>query len=242
MSNGDCPVVIGGGYSGFEHDLYRVEIADVDGGAAMFKYSRFNGGLVGRGTFDAAVKKVTIRANRQPILRSGLQSFYLEAFQPVPDRGSPERTAALAEEWRLVYGGRAVLASDSEIDLTEDLFGTVPATGDQSLFFRLWDDVLPDRRLRRRARRVAGRHPARVRPRPARRAPATTGRSRSAPATSAIRELLIDDAPPAGPSACASRSASCAGAPTPRSPATTTRSRTAGASSARSATSPPAAA
>jgi Family of unknown function (DUF6519) len=143
VSNGDCPVVIGGGYSGFEHDLYRVEIADVDGGAAMFKYSRFNGGLVGRGTFDAAVKKVTIRANRQPILRSGLQSFYLEAFQPIPDRGSPERTSALAEEWRLVYGGRAVLASDSEIDLTEDLFGTVPDTGGQSLFFRLWDDVLP---------------------------------------------------------------------------------------------------
>jgi hypothetical protein len=143
VSNGDCPVVIGGGYSGFEHDLYRVEIADVDGAAAMFKYSRFNGGLVGRGSFDAAVKKVTIRANRQPILRSGLKSFYLEAFQPIPDRGSPEHTAALAEEWRLVYGGRAVLASDSEIDLTEDLFGTVPATGDQSRFFRLWDDVLP---------------------------------------------------------------------------------------------------
>ena len=36
-----------------------------------------------------------------------------------------------------------MLASDSEIDLTEDLFGTVPATGEQSLFFRLWDDVLP---------------------------------------------------------------------------------------------------
>ncbi len=143
VSNGDCPVVIGGGYSGFEHDLYRVEIADVDGGAAMFKYSRFNGGLVGRGTFDAAVKKVTIRANRQPILRSGLQRFYLEAFRPLPDRGDAERTAALAEEWQLVYGGRAVLASDSEIDLTEDLFGTVPATGDESLFFRLWDDVLP---------------------------------------------------------------------------------------------------
>ena len=143
VSNGDCPVVIGGGYSGFEHDLYRVEIADVDGGDAMFKYSRFNGGLVGRGTFDAAVKKVTIRANRQPILRSGLQSFYLEAFRPLPDRGDAERTAALAEEWQLVYGGRAVLASDSEIDLSEDLFGTVPATGDESLFFRLWDDILP---------------------------------------------------------------------------------------------------
>ena len=197
VSNGDCPVVIGGGYSGFEHDLYRIEIADVDGGAAMFKYSRFNGGLVGRGTFDAAVKKVTIRANRQPILRSGLQSFYLEAFRPLPDRGSPERTAALAEEWRVVYGGRAVLASDSELDLTENLFGTVPATGDQSLFFRLWDDVLP----------VADFTGAPVELRDGIQlnfgaGPAQPGDYWTFPVRAGDvgnPELLIDDAPPAGP-------------------------------------------
>lgn len=142
VTSGDCPVVVGGGYSGFEHDLYRVEIADVDGPAAMFKYSRFNGGLVGRGTFDATTRKLTIRANRQPILRSGQQSFYLEAFLPFPDRpGGADRTAALAEDWQLLYGGRAVLASDSELDLTEDLFGTVPG-GPNAVFFRLWDDLL----------------------------------------------------------------------------------------------------
>lgn len=147
IRNGDCPVVVGGGYTGFEHDLYRVEIAQVDSGVPMFKWSRFNGGLVGRGTFDADKKKLTIRANRQPILRSGLQSFYLEAYEPLPERppqpAAPdrERTAELAEEWSLVYGGRAVLASDEEIDLTDDLFGVIPGPKERRFFFRLWDDV-----------------------------------------------------------------------------------------------------
>ena len=148
LSAGPCPVVVGGGYSGFEHDLYRVEIAQVAAGGPMFKWSRFNGGLVGRGTFDAAARRLTIQANRQPILRSGLQSFYLEAYEPLParpDQGAVdhERTAELAEEWRLVYGARAALASDEEIDLTEDLFGTIPATPDRRVFFRLWDDIRP---------------------------------------------------------------------------------------------------
>src|SRR4051794_743991 len=50
--SGDCPVPDEGGYTGFEHQLYRVEIADVDAGApAAFKWSRGNGGLVGRGTW-----------------------------------------------------------------------------------------------------------------------------------------------------------------------------------------------
>lgn len=148
VTEGPCPVVVGGGYSGFEHDLYRVEVAQVDGAAPMFKWSRFNGGLVGRGTFDAVARKLTISANRQPILRSALQSFYLEAYEPHPARpvdgeDPPERRAERAEEWRLVYGARAVLASDLEIDLTEDLFGTIPATPDRRVFFRLWDEIRP---------------------------------------------------------------------------------------------------
>jgi hypothetical protein len=147
FSNGDCPVVESGGYSGFEHDLYRVEIADVTGDEEMFKWSRSNGGLVGRGTFDPVARKLTIRANRQPILRSGLRNFYLEAFEPVPQRppqptaADSELTAELAEEWRLVYGARAVLASDEEIDLTEDLVGAIPGPAGRTYFFRLWDDI-----------------------------------------------------------------------------------------------------
>ena len=147
ISEGDCPVVEGGGYSGFEHDLYRVEIAEVASGGPMFKWSRANGGLTGRGTFDAVARKLTIRANRQPILRSGQQTFYLEAFEPRPQRppqpaaADAERTADLAEEWRLVYGGRAVLASDEELDLTQDMFGAIPGPSGRQYFFRLWDDL-----------------------------------------------------------------------------------------------------
>ncbi len=37
---GDCPVQAGGGFTGFEHYLYRIEIATPDGaGNARFKYS-----------------------------------------------------------------------------------------------------------------------------------------------------------------------------------------------------------
>ncbi len=34
-SRGDCPVVGGGGYTGFEHNLYRIEIADTNGAGAL---------------------------------------------------------------------------------------------------------------------------------------------------------------------------------------------------------------
>src|SRR5262245_38893667 len=44
----DCPLVAGGGYTGFEHNLYRIEIADVNSGPPMFKWSQYNGGIVGR--------------------------------------------------------------------------------------------------------------------------------------------------------------------------------------------------
>ena len=50
----DCPVVSAGGYTGFEHYLYRIEIANTTGAIPKFKWSQFNGGLVGRGTFQAA--------------------------------------------------------------------------------------------------------------------------------------------------------------------------------------------
>lgn len=50
--DGDCPVVEGGGYTGFEHQLYRIEIAQTDKSDPYFKWSQFNGGLVGRGRFE----------------------------------------------------------------------------------------------------------------------------------------------------------------------------------------------
>src|SRR6266545_3103786 len=70
---GDCPVIEGGGYTGLEHSLYRIEIAEAPG-APRFKWSRFNGGLVGRALFDAVALRATITANLQAITSSGLES------------------------------------------------------------------------------------------------------------------------------------------------------------------------
>ena len=81
---GDCPVVGGGGYTGFEHNLYRIEIADTAPGApARFKWSQWNGGLAGRGRFDSTTDpdRVIIDAGRAAIVNSGLTEFYLEALQ-----------------------------------------------------------------------------------------------------------------------------------------------------------------
>ncbi len=152
ITPGDCPVVHGGGYTGFEHNLYRIEIAEVGTASApMFKWSQFNGGLVGRGTFDATTRKLKVTANRQAILRSGLQDFYLEVLEPEPDRppggpNDPELSAALAERWKLVYGARVSLANDDEIDLPapgnpNELFGSIPGPSNRRFFFRLWNDV-----------------------------------------------------------------------------------------------------
>src|SRR6185369_15140491 len=78
---GDCPVVESGGFTGFEHRLYRIKIADTDrANQSWFKWSHFNGGLVGTGDFDAVTKKVTIGGNKNAIVNSGLSSYYLEAL------------------------------------------------------------------------------------------------------------------------------------------------------------------
>lgn len=132
--DGNCPVVKGGGYTGFEHNLYRVEIAKVKAGTSpMFKWSQFNGGLVGRGKFDSVQNKVDITANLQAIVASGLFSFYLEvvAFNEELDH------------WEVTYGAEANLNSDNEIDLPApggELFGSMPSSG-SAVFFRLWDGI-----------------------------------------------------------------------------------------------------
>jgi hypothetical protein len=131
---GDCPVVEGGGYSGFEHNFYRIEIAETNGGAAMFKWSMFNGGLVGRGIFHGgADPRVDITANRTAILSSGLTEFYLEALEYDDSRG----------HWRLVYATPATLNADDQLDLADPpTFGVMPGAG-ATAFFRLWNGILP---------------------------------------------------------------------------------------------------
>ena len=131
---GDCPVVEGGGYSGFEHNLYRIEIAETAGGAVRFKWSSLNGGLVGRGRFIGGVDpRVEITANRAAILNSGITSYYLEALEFSDHLG----------HWRVVYGTTATLNADGTIDLAAPAtFGTMPGAGG-TVFFRLWNGIEP---------------------------------------------------------------------------------------------------
>lgn len=129
---GDCPVVQGGGYTGFEHHLYRVEIADVAAGGPMFKWSRFNGGLVGRGVFDAAGLRVNITANLAAVNTCGLSQFYLEAEEFDAQRG----------HWVVTYGAPVTLNSSNQLVLPAGpgTFGTIP-TSPNAVFFRLWDGI-----------------------------------------------------------------------------------------------------
>jgi hypothetical protein len=129
---GDCPTVEGGGYTGFEHSLFRIEMATTDGGPPMFKWSRFNGGLVGRADFDAAAGTATIKANLAAITTSGLTDFYLETVEWDAARGV----------WAVTYGARVALVDDELTLPAVPTFGAVPAPG-TAVFFRLWDDLRP---------------------------------------------------------------------------------------------------
>lgn len=131
---GDCPVELGGGYTGFEHYLYRIEVAEPDSdGNARFKWSQFNGGLVGRGDFTStggSTGTVKIKANNQMINHCGLTSFYLEALA----------YDATVGHWRVVFTADATLPQDDTLSLTNKS-GTWPATAPATAFFRLWNGI-----------------------------------------------------------------------------------------------------
>ena len=130
---GDCPIPVGGGYSGLEHRLYRIEIADVpSGSASMFKWSRENGGLVGRGSFDPGPNTITISANLVAITTANQPQFYVEIEQWDTARGN----------WQVVTGATATLNGDTLTFTGPAAFGSYPgAAGD--VFFRLWDGFDP---------------------------------------------------------------------------------------------------
>lgn len=138
---GDCPVVQSGGYAGFEHHLYRIEIADLPPASApMFKWSRFNGGLVGRGIFAGGpTPRVNITANLAAINTCGLSKFYLEA----------EKFNAARGVWEVVYGAEATLNNSNQLVLNPAAtFGVIPASptppaDPETVFFRLWDGLKP---------------------------------------------------------------------------------------------------
>lgn len=142
-TNEDCPVVSAGGYTGFEHYLYRVEIAHTKD-TPKFKWSQFNGGLVGRGVFPQAPAfgqpgKVIITHNLQAIIHAGIGDFYLEVI---------EYDAALGNQ-QVIYGATASLNNSHELELaTTVTFGTqpvspVPEPGKlpKTYFFRLWNGI-----------------------------------------------------------------------------------------------------
>jgi hypothetical protein len=131
---GDCPVVEGGGYTGFEHNLYRIEIARVnDGQPPMFKWSQFNGGLVGRGNFEvvATGTAIAITANNQAIQSANLESFYLEVVELDAIRG----------HWRVTYGAEVTL-NGGWLEIATEYYTEMPRpTG--NFFFRLWNGIRP---------------------------------------------------------------------------------------------------
>lgn len=129
---GDCPVEAGGGYTGFEHYLIRVEIAEPQGGEARFKWSRFNGGLVGRGVKRAGEDRIDILANDQMINHCGVTGFYLEALME----------NAVTGLWEVVFSADATLSADSELVLAA-ITGTWPGGDGNEAFFRLWDGNEP---------------------------------------------------------------------------------------------------
>ena len=132
---GDCPVVDSGGYTGFEHNLYRIEVAQMPAGSPVhIKWSVFNGGLVGRGRIDPLRPGfIQLNGNLQPIITSDLATFYLEAHAFDAARG----------HWRVSYGGQVALTNTNELQLPgAATFGALPAAG-TDFFFRLWNGLQP---------------------------------------------------------------------------------------------------
>ncbi len=130
-TDGDCPVVKDGGYTGFEHNFYRIEIAQVNGDVPKFKWSQFNGGLVGRGKCDlgGADKRITLKANDQGIKMSGLTDFYLEVVEFEAEQGF----------WRVTYGAEVTLDGD-DLNVTAEHY-IEPNRPSGKIFFRLWNGI-----------------------------------------------------------------------------------------------------
>lgn len=135
---GDCPVPDDGGFTGFEHQLYRVEVALVDDPGAWVKHSRFNGGLVARGLValnGPNPQHFTLTANDLAVRTAGQTGFYLEVVRLDPQVGA----------WTVVYGAEVQLAGDDLNVVTPHLVPSAPfpTDADGSVFFRLWDGIRP---------------------------------------------------------------------------------------------------
>jgi hypothetical protein len=95
----------------------------------MFKWSQFNGGLVGRGKFKASENKFEITANKQAITTCDLEDFYLEALE----------YDELEGYWKVVYGARVSLDGNDLNVVGQPLFKVKDPTN--PVFFRLWNGI-----------------------------------------------------------------------------------------------------
>jgi len=132
-SDEPCPIAERGGYTGFEHHLYRIEIAKVnDERPAMFKWSRLNGGLVGRGDCNSVDtdKTITITANKQAITSSGLDEFYLEVVKFDEVKG----------HWHVTYGA-TVIRNGDVLTVNAEFYSEDGEFPPDNVFFRLWDRI-----------------------------------------------------------------------------------------------------
>ena len=135
-SDGDCPVVESGGYTGFEHRLYRVEIAETDGAnQSWFKWSQFNGGLVGRGFFDSKNSKVVIKANERTILATQfIYSSYYHCFTYRTFFNTSVRCCIFYSNHNFIADFSVVLSGVAQYTNTQNLFGTTVIGYVQSAF------------------------------------------------------------------------------------------------------------
>lgn len=126
---GDCPVEAGGGYSGDGHRLYCIEVAAPRGGGPRFVWSRFGGGLLGRGRFDSVAGTISITHNRPMIDAANVSGMLLQALARNGSTGC----------WRVTFEA-TVSMSDDVLSVT-DATGTWPAAPGEHAVFRLWDGV-----------------------------------------------------------------------------------------------------
>jgi hypothetical protein len=129
ITNCNCPQVKAGGYTGFEHSLFRIEVSGFSYDAdQMFKWSQFNGGLVGTG--ELTNKKIVIKHNLQAIKTCGLDEFYLEAIE----------RSDYQEPWKVTFGARVKINRDEDtLEILDTPLGVTQPTN--PFFFRLWNGI-----------------------------------------------------------------------------------------------------
>ena len=127
---GDCPVEAGGGYTGDGHVLMCIEIASDGPDGPRFVWSRFGGGLVGRGRFDAVADEIEITHNLPMLDAAGISGFHLQALSPEPGTG----------EWHVRFEATVSAAGTGVLNVS-DAVGTWPAAPGETAFFRIWDGI-----------------------------------------------------------------------------------------------------